>query len=429
MLRGLQDLLFPSHRPPLSASRMTPDEVGALLAVVGLLSQTGAALLLVCLFAALVRSHPRPQSYFRLWTRGWVALVVALAGVGAQYAFPGLMAAEPVAPRLANLVYQAGKLLFVAYLLAGTLNYARGTRARAFLRWAVPAALLYALVSAVLSGPYLNAVMVFQTPLVVGPFLGCAWLLLRQPGSRGTLGSRTTGVVFVAIAALWVFYAVAFAFEGVPASRPPHGRLYFLLQYNSFFDLLLQVLLGFGMVVLLMEDVGRENADARSQLAMAHDRLKQVTFFDALTGALNRRAFEEGSALGARYGTALMLDMDNLKRVNDARGHAAGDDLLRRLVETVRGCVRPLDRIYRWGGDEFLLLFPAALPAEVVPRVREAIAAAGDLEVSLGASAFSGVEDLSAAIDRADRAMYEQKMHNRAGRAEAPEPAVLDAGA
>lgn len=399
---------------------MTRDEVGALVAVIGLLSQTGTALLLTGLFAALLRSHPRPQSYFRQWTRGWAALVVALAGVGVQYAFPHLMATQPLAPRAANLVYQAAKLVFVSYLLAGTLNYVRGWRPRVLLRWAIPAALVYALVSAVLSGPFLNAVMLFQTPLVVGPFLACAWLLLRSPGSRSTLGTRTTGVVFATIAALWILYAVAFAFEGVPAWRPPDGPLYFLLEYNSFFDLLLQVLLGYGMVVLLMEDVGRENADARSQLAMAHDRLKQLSLYDPLTGALNRRAYEQGAALeslGARYGTALMLDMDNLKVVNDTRGHAAGDELLRRLVETVRGCVRPLDRVYRWGGDEFLLLFPAALPDEVVPRVRQAIRAAAELEVSLGAAAFSGARDLPAAIERADRAMYEEKTRNRSARA------------
>ncbi|HYH80734.1 MAG TPA: GGDEF domain-containing protein [Longimicrobium sp.] len=400
---------------------MNSDEVGALIAVIGLVSQAGGTLLLVGLFAALLRSHPRPQSYFRQWTRGWAALAVALGGVGVQYAFPRVMAAEPLAAQAANLVYQAGKLLFVACMLAGTLNFVRGSRPRVVLRWAVPAALAYALASAIFAGPFLNAVMVFQAPLLVGPFLVCAWLLLRLPASRSTLGSRTTGIVLVTIAALWILYAVAFAFEGVPAWRLPDGRLFFLLRYNSYFDLLLQMLLGYGMVVLLLEDVGRENADARSQLAMAHDRLKQISLYDPVTGALNRRAYEEGAALeplGARFGTALMLDMDNLKVVNDTRGHAAGDELLRCLADTVRRCVRPLDRVYRWGGDEFLLLFPAALPGEVVPRVRAAIGAVEGLEVSLGAAAFSGTEDLPAAIERADRAMYEEKTRNRAGRAQ-----------
>ncbi|HEX7154426.1 MAG TPA: GGDEF domain-containing protein [Thermoanaerobaculia bacterium] len=396
---------------------MTDDEIGALIAVVGLVSQLAGAVLLAGLFAALLRSHPRPQPYFRQWTLGWAALVVALCGVGIQYALPQMMAAEPLAARAANLVYQAGKLLFVALLLAGTLNFVRGNRSRVFMRWAIPISLLYALVSTMLSGPFLNAVMLFQAPLLVAPFLVCAWLLLRFPGSRATLGSRTTGAVFAGVAALWIVYAVGFTVQGFQPWAPSHGPLHFILRYNSFFDLTLQMLLGYGMVVLLLEDVSRESEDARSQLVLAHDRLKQLSLYDPLTGALNRRAYDEGAGLeplGGRFGTALMLDMDNLKVVNDTEGHTAGDELLRRLVETLRRCVRPLDRIYRWGGDEFLLLFPAALPEEVLPRVREALRVVRELEASVGAARFSGTDDLPAAIERADRAMYEDKARNRA---------------
>ena len=398
---------------------MIDADIGALIAVIGLLSQLAGSVLLVGLFVALLRSHPRPQPYFRQWTLGWVALVVALCGVGVQYALPRLMAAEPLAPRAANLIYQFGKLLYVACLFAGTLNFVRGVRSRLFMRWAVPAALAYALVSTFLSGTSLNAVMVFQTPVLVAPFLVCAWLLLRLSRSRATLGSRTTGAVFLGVATLWVLYAVGFAVEGFQPWPPPHGPLHFLLLYNSFFDLILQILLGYGMVVLLLEDVSRESEDARHQLALAHDRLEQLSFYDALTGALNRRAYDEGAGLeplGGRFGTALMLDMDNLKAVNDSAGHAAGDELLRRLVETLRRCVRPLDRVYRWGGDEFLLLFPAALPEEIVPRVREALRGVPGLEASLGTARFSGTEDLAGAIERADRAMYEEKARNRAAR-------------
>lgn len=404
---------------------MNDQQIGALIAVIGLLSQIAGGVLLVGLFAALLRSHPRPQPYFRQWTLGWVALVVALCGVGAQYAFPHLMATEPLAPRAANLVYQFGKLVYIACLVAGTLNFVRGNRPRVFMRWAIPVALAYALVSTVLSGPFLNAVMVFQTPLLVAPFLVCAWLLLRVSRSHATLGSRTTGVVFLSVAVLWILYAIGFAVEGFQPWLPPHGPFYYLLLYNSFFDLILQMLLGYGMVVLLLEDVSRESEDARHQLALAHDRLKQVSLYDPLTGALNRRAYDEGAgldSLGGRFGTALMLDMDNLKVVNDTAGHAAGDELLRRLAETLRRSVRPLDRVYRWGGDEFLLLFPAALPEEIVPRMREALRAVPDLESSFGAARFSGTDDLPAAIERADRAMYEEKARNRTARAAASGP-------
>ncbi|HEX8251610.1 MAG TPA: hypothetical protein VF846_00570, partial [Thermoanaerobaculia bacterium] len=137
---------------------MTEDQIGALIAVNGLLSQLAGAVLLVGLFTALLRSHPRPQPYFRQWTFAWAALVVALTGVVVQYAFPELMVTEPLASGAANLVYQAGKLLYVAYLLVGTLNFARGIRSRAFMRWAIQAALAYAVVSTVAAGPKLNAV-------------------------------------------------------------------------------------------------------------------------------------------------------------------------------------------------------------------------------------------------------------------------------
>jgi diguanylate cyclase (GGDEF)-like protein len=284
---------------------------------------------------------------------------------------------------------------------------------------------VYALLSALVSGPVVNAVMVLQAPLVTVPFFFCAWLLLRSPASRRTLGSRTTGTVFAAIATLWVLYALSFAIEGYPL-RTANGRLFYFLLYNSYYDLLLQMLLGYGMVLLLQEDVSRESADARSQLALAHDRLKQVSLYDPLTGALNRRAYEEGAGLeafGARYGTVLLLDMDNLKVVNDTRGHAAGDELLRSLVESLRQCVRPLDRIYRWGGDEFLLIFPGARTEEVVPRVRESLKAVDGLEVSIGASTFASTEELARAIENADRAMYIEKSENRTKRV-TPVPAA-----
>jgi diguanylate cyclase (GGDEF)-like protein len=404
---------------------MYPDDIGSLISAIGLLTQTGGALLLVGLFTTLLRAHPRRQPYFRQWTLAWAWLLAALLGVVVQYSIP-LLGTDTLAVRGANLLYQAGKLLFVTHLLCGTLNYVLGVRPRWFLRRAVPVVAGYAVLTSFLPGVLLNGVMLLQAPMVAGPFGVCAWLLLRLPPSRTTMGTRATGFVFAMIAVLWTGYAAAFAMDGLPALTPPAGPLDFLLQYNSYYDLLLQMLLGYGMVVLLLEDVKRDADDARAQLAVAHDRLKRVSLYDPLTGALNRRAYNEGvgmDAVGARFGTAVMLDMDNLKHVNDAYGHAAGDELLRRLVETVRASVRPTDRVYRWGGDEFLVLFPAALPADVVPRVRDALRAANaaaaqvdglpELQVSLGAADFAGAEQIAGAIQRADKAMYEEKARNR----------------
>jgi len=407
---------------------MTEQEVGSLISTIGLLTQIGGALLLLILFAALLRGHPRPQPYFRHWTYGWAWLLLALAAVLVQYTVPQWMGGDAPGVRIANLVYQAGKLIFVLHLTAGTLNYVRGARPRRVLRPTIPVAIVYAVLCAALPGVLLNGVVALQTPMVVIPFALCSWQLLRMPRSRRSMGSVAAAVVFATIALLWIGYAAAYMVEGVAWLAPPNGPFAFLLRYNSYLDLLLQMLLGYCMVVLLLEDAKREADDARAQLSVAHDQLRREALYDTLTGAMNRRAYDEGvglEAAGGRFGTVVMLDLDNLKWVNDSFGHGAGDELLRRMVETVRRCVRPLDRIYRLGGDEFMVLFPAALPDEVVPRLRSALKIANaaallasgtrlELQVSIGAASYTGVEGMASAVERADQAMYEEKARNRA---------------
>src|SRR5256885_348095 len=93
------------------------------------------------------------------------------------------------------------------------------------------------------------------------------------------------------------------------------------------------------------------------------ERLAAMARTDPLTGVANRRAFEQ--ALEQRLGAesvgpfaVLMLDVDGLKQVNDARGHAAGDVVLKRVATLLSSQLRPADLATRWGGDEFVLLMP-----------------------------------------------------------------------
>jgi len=110
--------------------------------------------------------------------------------------------------------------------------------------------------------------------------------------------------------------------------------------------------------------------------------------------------------------------------VNDVHGHAAGDELLRRVADVLRAAVRPTDRLYRWGGDEFLLLLPGARAADARRRVDELVARANAsvpsdrlvLELSLGVAEFAGGEALEPAVSRADAAMYEEKSRRRLAR-------------
>src|SRR5207244_12366724 len=93
------------------------------------------------------------------------------------------------------------------------------------------------------------------------------------------------------------------------------------------------------------------------------ERLAASARTDPLSGLANRRAFEQ--ALEQRLAAAapepfavLMLDVDGLKQVNDARGHAAGDAVLKRVAAVLNSDLRETDLATRWGGDEVLLLMP-----------------------------------------------------------------------
>ena len=151
--------------------------------------------------------------------------------------------------------------------------------------------------------------------------------------------------------------------------------------------------------------------------------LAEVSRADPLTGCLNRRGFEERLDAeldsATRSGTSFalaVLDLDNFKAVNDTRGHAAGDELLRWTAERANHVLRPMDSLGRLGGDEFAILVPGADRAngqEVAARIRDALA--DRVAASTGVASFplDGV-DRDALHRCADADLYATK-HGRSG--------------
>ena len=169
--------------------------------------------------------------------------------------------------------------------------------------------------------------------------------------------------------------------------------------------------------------------DAYTDLREAYDRARLDSLLDALTGLGNHRAFQE--ELDARIAQArdddsnialLMIDVDDLKKINDQRGHAAGDDLLRSVAQMMRANLRRGDTAYRTGGDEFALLIPNcdADSAEIIANHLLAAALSGNhgrsgaFSVTIGISAFPDPSsDRHQIIHHADAALYAGKRHGR----------------
>jgi diguanylate cyclase (GGDEF)-like protein len=166
-------------------------------------------------------------------------------------------------------------------------------------------------------------------------------------------------------------------------------------------------------------------ARMRSGLELEAERARR----DPLTGLLNRRGFLEAARLEVvrtrRYGHSLTLaylDCDDFKVVNDTRGHAAGDRLLRSVGDLMLGSVRSLDIPARVGGDEFVLLLPETRAPEAretlerfATRLRSELAAQGwPVTFSIGAVTHDRPPlSVEAILESADRVMYRAKQHGK----------------
>ena len=178
----------------------------------------------------------------------------------------------------------------------------------------------------------------------------------------------------------------------------------------------------------LAETAGEQLALGIANMRM-REQLRSQSIRDVLTGLYNRRYLEESAerelSLAQRKGSGLaviMLDVDHFKRFNDAHGHEAGDEVLKRVGTMIRGTVRASDIACRFGGEEFTVLMPGADTVTAMQRADQLRLAARELRVgtlppvtlSLGVALYPahGLE-WEGILRAADAALYEAK---RAGR-------------
>lgn len=174
----------------------------------------------------------------------------------------------------------------------------------------------------------------------------------------------------------------------------------------------------------------------RDELGRARNRiasLERLADQDALTPVANRRAFvrqlSRMIAFSNRYGvpaSVVYFDINNMKQINDAHGHPAGDAALRHIATVLLENIRSSDVVGRLGGDEFGVIL-AQTDAEQARSKAAALAEAIantplrwdsqmlSVSAAYGVHSFSGSDDAQQAIEAADRAMYQQKRANAQG--------------
>jgi len=178
---------------------------------------------------------------------------------------------------------------------------------------------------------------------------------------------------------------------------------------------------------------GQRIIELQEELIRAREELRVRATRDALTGLWNhaaildilRRELDRSRREGAPLGI-MMADIDHFKRINDTRGHMAGDQVLRQVAESLQGTVRVYDSIGRYGGEEFLVVAPgsdAASTLQLAERLRAAVSeatatsgvAAGPVTVSIGFTSTGelGERDWDVLLRAADGALYAAKSAGR----------------
>jgi diguanylate cyclase (GGDEF)-like protein len=374
-------------------------------------------ILLVALLSMSMRGSLKSES-LRCWTRGWFCLAIALISLFVGFhIIPG--------HNLFYSVYFFGEYAFGLMFIGGCRYLASGVpmtrRAYSIL---IPAAVL-AIALPWFSADF-NDLFMVQASIMAVLFAGslvALWPALKRETSPGLR------IMFAALFLLtldFLHYLPVFgARKGLWGMTIPATYL----QYTSIFDLLLEIMLGFGTIMVLLEGVHSKVEATNRELTTARDKLELMARMDPLTEALNRHAFHsllsrDASSEGTIEGCVAVIDIDNLKPINDTLGHSVGDKAIRAVARAIRSLIRADDMLFRWGGDEFLVLMFKLHEDEATRRMlslnqilaensEQWIQAPVKITVSSGVCGFESVQELGPAIESADQAMYGSRQHSR----------------
>ena len=372
--------------------------------------------LLIALLSMFMQSSIKSNA-LRYWTASWVSLSLSLISLFAAFRLASTQT-------IFYSCYFLGEYLFGLLFIAGCRSQATGASLTNKHRYFLIPAIVVSLVLPYASRDFNDLFMIHASILAVLFMISFFTLRKGKRGEDASAGIRVMLAALLLMTIEFLHYVPAFAArKGLFGITVPSS--YF--RYTSLFDLLFEILLGFGTVMVLMESVRREVELANHKLTEARDQLQLLVQMDPLTEALNRHAFhsllrrpEGGQENNATSGSVAVLDIDNLKPINDTFGHPVGDKAIRAVARAMRSLVRADDMLFRWGGDEFMVLMFKLPQPEASRRIEKLnkileencerwIGESVTVTVSFGVAGFTSLRDLGQAIEQADKAMYAQR--------------------
>jgi diguanylate cyclase (GGDEF)-like protein len=311
---------------------------------------TGTAALVVAALLLLLYLY-RQRDYILFWIGGWVLIAASMFASYPKYANEQ---AAAMAYGVAQLFGVMSALVFVISAdgyRSRSFGFASGRThsVRLYGILLLPVFLWFTLAPLALGA---SAVFAPGHVLIAGALFaaGVAHLaLLRQ--------TRLIGAVMIGITMLGLAGSNVWMALGVPEPNAP------VAAHTTFITLGLYLVAALGMQLMTFEDMTYELRVANRELETAQGELRDLVTTDPLTGCRNRRFFHEviGREIErhTRYEiplSMLFVDVNRFKAINDTLGHETGDRVLQQVAAFLMSKVRGADYVFRWGGDEFLIL-------------------------------------------------------------------------
>jgi diguanylate cyclase (GGDEF)-like protein len=361
---------------------------------------------LVFLALLLLLYFYRRRDYILFWAAGWGFVAASMFVTKPTYP----------ATKLGFMVYGFAQFLGIvaalAFVISADAYRSKPRLHRSYGLILMPVLLWFALAPVAL-GP--TAAFAPGHVLIAGALAAASaahFALLRR---ARLLGAAVVGATLLGLAGVNVWLALSVPQPDAPAAG-----------HTTFLTLGLYLVMALGMQLMTFEDMTYELRVTNRRLESAQSELRQLVTTDALTGCRNRRFFDEiiGREMERhrRYGiplSLLFIDVDRFKVINDTMGHEAGDRVLQQVAAFLARSVREADYVFRWGGDEFLVLISCA-EAEAERKgaeLRASFAASKErswlpegVGLSIGtAQVPAAARDVMAVVKLADARMYADK--------------------